>query len=193
MLNIAIYLRLVLVAVFLCSLMKVSAQIGAGLRFGGNLSQLDGDAFRSAKKVGLQAGLAFHYNFSKNLALQVEPSFNISRVRANESTAHEPAGIAKGTKSLSYFQLPVFAKLCITRGFSLMVGPEFSHLLNESRYRLNNNHPAFKDAMRIGYSVGLELGAIYFRYHEVKRVSNVYSDWHAALVQYQLGIKWDLF
>jgi len=172
---------------------ELSAQISAGLRFGGNLSHLDGHSFRSAKKIGLQAGLALQYSFTKNLALQAEPSFNITRVRANEQTQDLDFGIQKGTKSLHYFSVPLFFKLCITPKFALLAGPEWSKLLNESKYKLNNGSYAFQDRTRLGYSAGLELGSIYFRYREVKRVSHVHADVHAAVAQYQLGFKWDLF
>lgn len=172
---------------------RLSAQIGAGLRFGGNLSHLDGNSFRSAKKIGLQAGIALQYSFTRNLGAQIEPSFNISRVRSNEQTSMYDEGISKGTKSLHYVNVPLFFKLSITSKFALLAGPELSKLLNESKYRLNNGEEAFKDGTRVGYSLGLELGPLYFRYREVKRVSHVRSDWHAAIEQYQLGIKWDLF
>jgi len=172
---------------------ELSAQVSAGLRLGGNLSHLDGNSFRSAKKIGLQAGIALQYSLTKNLALQAEPSFNIARVRANEQTQTMDAGIEKGTKSLHYFHIPLFFKLCITPKFALLAGPEWSKLLNESKYQLNNGRNAFQHRTRLGYSVGLELGSIYFRYREVKRVTNVHADAHAAIAQYQLGFKWDLF
>lgn len=186
-------IRLIACVVMLFAANELSAQISADLRFGGNLSHLDGRSFRSAKKVGLQAGLALQYNFTKNVAVQAEPSFSIARVRANEQTQTMDAGIEKGTKSLHYFTMPLFFKLCITSKFALLAGPEWSKLLNESKYELNNGGNAFQHRTRLGYSVGLELGSIYFRYREIKRVSYVHADRHAAIAQYQLGFKWDLF
>ncbi|KGE13735.1 outer membrane beta-barrel protein [Sphingobacterium deserti] len=169
------------------------AQVGLGIRLGGNLSNANGDGFRSAKKIGFQAGAALRVDISKLFAVQAEPSFNIARIRANDQTAIYPEGIQKGTKSLHYFNLPVLLKLKITPGFALLGGVEFNSLINDDRYRLNNGAPAFRSGVRFGHSVGLELSRFYFRYRGMKRPSDVHGNWHADIEQYQLGMKFDFF
>ncbi|TDS10970.1 outer membrane beta-barrel protein [Sphingobacterium paludis] len=169
------------------------AQIGLGIRLGGNLSNANGDGFRSAQKIGFQAGAALRVDITKLLAVQAEPSFNITRIRANDRTAMYPEGIQKGTKSLHYFNLPVLLKLKITPSFALLGGVEFSSLINDDKYRLNNGAPAFRSDVRFGHSLGVELSRFYFRYRGLKRPSDVHGNWHADIEQYQLGMKFDLF
>lgn len=180
----------------LLCLMLVSegfSQVGVGIKLGGNLSGADALSFRSSKRLGFQIGTAASYHFRPNMAIQAEPTFNLTRVRTNSETVHETKGIDKGNKALHFFDLPVLFRLDVTLGFALLGGIEFNSLLNEGKYRLNNNEYAFKEGTRLGYTVGLELGKFYFRYRGFERSTNVYRSWTTTIQQYQVGVRWDIF
>lgn len=172
---------------------KVFSQIGAGIKFGGNLSHADGSAFRSANRVGFQVGGIVSYHFRPNMAIQVEPTYNMTRIRTNSETVDQVNGITKGNKALQFFDLPVLFKLDVTSNFALLGGLEFNKLLNEDKYLLNNGDEAFNKGSRLGYTFGLELGKFYFRYRNVERKTGVYQNWNTSISQYQIGVKWNLF
>ncbi|TYR37591.1 PorT family protein [Sphingobacterium phlebotomi] len=185
--------RLLLILLFLTIGNQSFSQIGLGVKLGGNLSGADALSFRSSKRLGFQVGAAVSYHFRPNMAIQVEPTFDVTRVRANSETVHETNGIDKGNKTLHFFDLPVLFRLDVTSGFALLGGIEFNSLLNEDKYRLNNNEYAFKEGTRLGYTVGLELGKFYFRYRGFERSTNVYRSWTTTIQQYQAGVRWDIF
>lgn len=169
------------------------SQVGMGVKLGGNLSGADAPSFRSSKRLGFQVGAVLSYHFRPNLGIQAEPTFNLTRVRTNSETVHETKGIDKGNKALHFFDLPVLFRLDVTPVFALLGGVEFNSLLNEDKYRLNNNDQAFKDGTRLGYTFGLELGKFYFRYRGFERSTHVHRSWTTAIQQYQVGIRWDIF
>lgn len=169
------------------------SQIGAGIKFGGNLSHADGLSFRSANRVGFQVGGIVSYHFKPIMAIQVEPTYNVTRIRTNSETVDQIDGIAKGNKALQFFDLPVLFKLDVTSGFALLGGLEFNKLLNEDKYLLNNGEMVFNKGSRLGYTFGLELGKFYFRYRNVERKTGIYRNWNTIISQYQIGLKWNLF
>ncbi|MBD1433424.1 outer membrane beta-barrel protein [Sphingobacterium sp. DN00404] len=183
---------LVLTLLFLTSLSEGFSQVGVGVKVGGNLSDADALSFRSSKRLGFQVGMAVSYHFRPNMAIQAEPTFNLTRIRANSETVHETKGIDKGNKALHFFDLPVLFRLDVTSGFALLGGVEFNSLLNADRYRLNNSDQAFKSGIRLGYTVGLELGKFYFRYRGFERSTEVHRSWTTAIQQYQVGVKWNI-
>ncbi|NGM65694.1 outer membrane beta-barrel protein [Sphingobacterium sp. SGR-19] len=169
------------------------SQVGLGIKLGGNLSGAEAPSFRSSKRLGFQVGAVVSYHFRPNMAIQTEPTFNLTRVRANSETVYETKGIGKGNKALRFFDLPVLYRLDITPRFALLGGVELNSLLNEDKYRLNNGDQAFKDGTRLGYTVGLELGKFYFRYRGFERSTNVHRSWTTAIQQYQVGLRWNIF
>ncbi|AIM39056.1 hypothetical protein KO02_21985 [Sphingobacterium sp. ML3W] len=172
---------------------KSFSQIGVGIKFGGNLSHADGLSFHSSNRVGFQAGGIISYHFRPNMAIQVEPTYNISRIRANSETVDYLNGIAKGNKALQFFDFLILFKLNVTSGFALLGGIEFNELLNEDKYHLNNGERAFNSGSQLGYTFGLELGKLYFRYRAVERKTVVYRNWNTLIEQYQIGVKWIVF
>jgi hypothetical protein len=169
------------------------SQIGGGIKLGGNLSHANGLSFRSTNRLGFQAGGILSYHFKPSMAIQVEPSLNLSRIRTNSETVAQINGISKGNQTLHFFDLPILFKLDITSGFSLLGGLEFNELLNEDKNKLNNGDRAFNKGSRLGYTFGLELGKFYFRYRAVERKTGVYRNWNSVIEQYQIGAKWILF
>lgn len=179
----------------LCLLIGNSAfsQVGVGVKLGGNLSGADAASFRSSKRLGFQVGAVVSYHFRSNMAIQTEPTFNLTRVRANSETVDETRGITKGNKALHFFDLPVLFRLDVTPRFALLGGVEFNSLLNEDKYRLNDGGQAFEAGIKLGYSVGLELGKFYFRYRGFDRSTNIHRSWTTAIQQYQVGVRWSIF
>ncbi|PUV24323.1 outer membrane beta-barrel protein [Sphingobacterium athyrii] len=177
----------------LLSIHKALAQFGMGIRAGGNLSSTDGSAFRSNKRVGFQIGGDLTYRFNKNIALQAEPVYNLIRIRNNDQTAQREHGIGAGTRKLAYMSVPLYLKLNFTRTIAIMGGLDFNFLLNDDRYKLNNGDNAFRSRPRTGYSLGAELGGVYFRYRKFNRTNNIIDNWTADIEQYQLGFKFELF
>ncbi|PRD53895.1 outer membrane beta-barrel protein [Sphingobacterium gobiense] len=190
MLNSLAIRQILLILLCLLTGNNVFSQVGFGVKLGGNLSGADALSFRSSKRLGVQAGVVMSYHFLPNMAIQVEPTFNLTRVRANSETVHETNGIDKGNKALHFFDLPVLFRLDVTPGFALLGGAEFNSLLNEDRYRLQNGELAFKGGTRLGYTVGLELGKFYFRYRGFERSTNVHRSWTTMIQQYQVGVRW---
>lgn len=183
------------ILVLLCSLLvsEAHAQFGLGVKLGGNLSHANAFTFRSTSRLGFQVGGVLSYHFQPNMAIQTEPTFNITRVRANSQTVDEVDGISKGNKSLQFFDLPVLFRFDVARRFALLGGLEFNSLLNEDRHLVNNGEEAFKGGTRVGYSLGFELGKFYFRYRTVERQARIHRSWSPKIQQYQIGVKWDLF
>lgn len=169
------------------------AQFGMGLRTGGNLSGTNGSAFRSGKRIGFQIGGDLRYHFNKNIALQAEPVYNLMRIRNNDQTAESEYGIGAGTRKLEYMSVPLYLKVNFTRTIAIMGGLDFNFLLNDDRYKLNNGENAFRSKPRTGYSLGAELGKVYFRYRKFNRTNDIIDNWTADIEQYQLGIKFELF
>lgn len=189
-------IRLTVIVVLLFLLIPVResfSQIGVGIKFGGNLSHADGLSFRSSNRVGFQAGGIISYHFKPSMAIQAEPTYNVSRIRTNSETVDYSNGISKGNKALQFFDLPILFKLDVTSGFALLGGIEFNELLNEDKYNLNNGERAFNRGSRLGYTFGLELGKLYFRYRAIERKTGVYRNWNTLIEQYQIGVKWIVF
>lgn len=186
-------LRIILVFVWtLFVLGSAKGQVNIGVLGGLNLSNSDGQSFRSSNRIGLQTGGFLTYHLTDYMALQGEPSFNIARLRSKGTGNDDLNGIQKGTKSLQYFNFPVLFKLKITPGFALLVGGEFNKLLNDEDYRLGNGGQAFKGGQRLGYSFGLELGKMYFRYRGLGKFTRVKENLNAQINQYQVGMRWSL-
>lgn len=169
------------------------AQVGLGVRAGGNLSSTNGTGFYSSKRIGYQLGGHVNYHFNKNLALQAEPAYNLVRIRNNETTAQREHGIGAGTRKLEYINVPLYLKISFTSTVAIMGGLDFNFLLNDDRYKLNNGANAFRSKTRTGYSLGAEIGGVYFRYRKFNRTNNIVDNWTADIEQYQLGYKFDLF
>jgi len=169
------------------------SQIGLAVKLGGNLSHANGLSFRSSNRLGFQVGGVLRYYFHSNMAIQAEPTFHLSRIRANSATLEKNNGIKKGNKALHSFGLPVLFKLNVTPSFALLGGVEFDKLLNTEEYLLNNGEQAFKGGYRTGYSFGAEMGKIYFRYRSIRQGTRIYNNWNADIQQYQFGVKWNIF
>lgn len=187
------FIYLFLTILFLTIGTKAFSQIGLGVRLGGNLSHADALSFRSSNRLGFQIGGVLSYHFRPNMAIQAEPAFNLTRIRANSETIQEADGIDKGNKRLHFFELPVLFRLDVTRNFALLGGVEFNKLLNAERHLLNNGAQAFKGGDRLGYSFGIELGKLYFRYRAFEQSTHIHRSWASDIQQYQVGVKWNFF
>lgn len=177
---------------YLLTTVAAQAQIGFGVQGGGNFSKGIGSEFRSSNRIGLQFGAFVSYELNRYFTLQVEPGYNISRIRTNETTQALPNGINRGTRSVDYFNLPLFAKLTITPGFALLAGIDFSKLLNEDRYLLNNGLPAFNTNLNTGYALGVEFGKLYFRYRRQNGFSRINDQSDSYIQQLQIGLRFRL-
>lgn len=167
-------------------------QMGFGLRLGGNISRASGNAF-GANRMGHQLGGDLIFGLNSKMDIQVEPSYNLTRIRVNDNTASLSGGLSKGTRSLKYLNTPVYLKVNFTRKFSILGGLDLNMLLNDDAYKLNDGKPAFNSRTRIGYALGIDLGALYFRYRQFKKNNKIVDNWDAHIDQYQLGFKVRLF
>jgi len=164
-----------------------------GLKGGANISSAHGDHYRDLQKVGLQGGLFVFYNFKPNLGIQVEPMYSSSRINVHRNYDYVDPMIGNGTKKLNYWSVPVLLKVDVLNFISLLAGPEFNSLNNDDRYTMYDGSPAFKSGMRVSYSLGFDLGKLYFKYRGgLKGFSNLPNDGHAKISQYQLGIRWQI-
>lgn len=167
-------------------------QMGFGLRVGGNISRANGNAF-GANRMGYQLGADLIFGLNSKMDIQFEPSYNLTRIRVNDNTASLSGGLSKGTRSLKYLNTPAYLKVNFTRKFSILGGLDLNMLLNDDTYKLNDGTPAFNSRTRIGYALGIDLGALYFRYRQFKKNNKIVDNWDAHIDQYQLGFKMRLF
>ncbi|MFD2742249.1 MULTISPECIES: outer membrane beta-barrel protein [Sphingobacterium] len=181
-----------LLVVYFVSILFAQAQIGIGVQGGGNLSKAIGSEFRSSNRIGLQFGAFLSYGLNPYFTLQLEPGYNISRIRTNETTQALPQGITKATRSVDYFNLPLLAKLTLTPQFALLAGIEFNKLLNEDRHLLNNNQPAFQTNLQTGYVLGIEFRKLYLRYRRHNGFSQINSPNDSYIQQLQIGLRFRL-
>ena len=70
-------------------------QMGFGLRVGGNISRASGNAF-GANRMGYQLGGDLIFGLNSKMDIQVEPSYNLTRIRVNDNTAPFPEVCLKG-------------------------------------------------------------------------------------------------
>ncbi len=188
--------QLSLVLLLLLGSIQVYAQrqgFHIGLKGGANISSADGDHYRSLHKVGLQGGVFLFYNFKPNLGIQVEPMYSSARINVHRNYDREDPMIGNGTKKLTYFSVPILFKVDLGNFMSLLAGPEFNTLKNDDRYTLNDGRQAFKSSTQLSYSLGIDMGMLYFKYRGgLKGFSNLPNDGHARIGQYQLGIRWKI-
>ena len=110
----------IFVILFLLNLqLNAYAQFGFGLRGGGNLSGTNSSLFGSSKRIGYQFGFDLMYSFHKNLAISIEPVYNLTKFKVDDRTSSTNQGVPWGTHSLRYINVPVYLKLSITRGLSI--------------------------------------------------------------------------
>ncbi|MCL7987488.1 PorT family protein [Sphingobacterium sp. lm-10] len=171
---------------------SAQAQVQLGVHGGGNFSKAIGDEFRSSNRIGFQFGAFITYELGRYFALQLEPGYNVSRLRTNETTHSLPNGVSKATRSVDYFNLPLLAKLTITPQFALLAGIEFSKLLNEEKHRLHNGLPAFRTELTSGYALGIEWSKLYFRYRRQHRISRINEPSDTFIQQLQIGLRFRL-
>lgn len=169
------------------------AQLGLGIRVGGNLTGTDGSAFQSRKRIGFQAGADLTFKFHEKIAIQAEPTYHLLRVASHTYAPDNPQGISAGRRSLRYINVPLLLKLHLTNGFALLGGPDLNQLLNVDVHRLNNEAEAFTKRPNVGYMLGIDLGNLYFRYRNMRRYNTVIDNGDAQINQFQLGFKWSIF
>ncbi|MFD2966338.1 outer membrane beta-barrel protein [Sphingobacterium bambusae] len=168
------------------------AQLGFGIRLGGNLTGTDGSAFQARKRIGFQAGADLSFKFHDKIAIQAEPTYHLLRVSNHDYSPNEAHGISGGRRALRYINVPLLLKLNLTSGLALLAGPDLNHLINVDVHRLNNGAQAFVRRPNVGYMLGIDLGNVYFRYRNMRRYNNIIENGHAQLNQFQLGLKWSI-
>lgn len=168
------------------------AQLGFGIRLGGNLTGTEGSAFQSRKRIGFQAGADLAFKFHEKIAIQAEPTYHLLRLANHAHAANHPQGISGGKRVLRYINVPVLLKLNLTKGLALLAGPDLNHLLNADVHRLNNGQQAFKKRPNVGYMLGVDLGNLYFRYRNMRQYNTIIDNADAQIKQFQLGFKWTI-
>lgn len=183
-----------LLAFSLLTIHLTAQDLHFGAKGGLNLNKSSGYNFDDKNSYGYNFGGFISYNFTRNIGVQFEALYGRTTLRTNSAGEHESTGISAGKKHLNYLSFPVLAKVNIGDLLSVVAGPQFNSLQNNSKYKLNNERPAFDSKLNLSYVAGVDIGIIYFRYIWGNRSfhNNAFNS-DLSNNQYQLGIKLQVF
>lgn len=91
---------------------------GFGIRLGANVSRFGGDINSPSALFGPHAGIYYSIGISENFALQPELIYSIQGSQFSAAT-----GTSSISDRLDYINLPIMAKIYLTEGFNIQVGP----------------------------------------------------------------------
>jgi opacity protein-like surface antigen len=97
-----------------------------GLKAGVNFATLSGDDVENAEsRTGFHAGGLVEIPFTDRFSVQPEILYSQQGAKADNS-------FGEGTWKLDYIQIPVMAKIYLTDGFNLQVGPQVGFRMSEN-------------------------------------------------------------
>jgi len=116
-----------------------------GVKGGTNLAKIDGRSFDQGFKWGFSAGGFAEINFTSNLGIQPEVLFSQTKTRtADDFNTVYDQGIYSRNVSLNYLSIPVLLSIRPVPLLSILVGPQYSILMNTSDNILSTGKQAFK-------------------------------------------------
>ncbi|MCX2681478.1 porin family protein [Galbibacter sp. EGI 63066] len=121
--------KLLLVAVATIGFVFVSQaqEVKFGVKAGINIANLTGADEDIDARTSLHIGGVVEFPFSEKFALQPELLFSSQGAKVSES---EEGNSYERKLKLNYLNIPVMAKLYLTKGFSLEAGPQAGFLLS---------------------------------------------------------------
>lgn len=184
------------VIIFYCSAITGNAQgFRFGAKAGANLGQISGQSFNSGFNLGYHLGGFIELDLSKTLGIQPEVFFSQTNTHlANNSS--QVLNVSTGDSiSLNYLSIPVLLRISAGKALTIVVGPQYSILLNNNSTLLQNGQDAFKNgdfSMIAGLQFNLGIVRIYGRYVAgMSDISQVQSSdsWKNQQLQLGVGLK----
>lgn len=112
---------------------KITNIFSAGVLFGANLSQMDGDFFTGFDKMGLSGGIKAYTHLSYNFNLNIELLYTQKGSKIPHGTIVTAKSKNDRTIGLNYVEMPILAQLKLQpRKYNsyLEFGPSFSRLVS---------------------------------------------------------------
>ncbi|HEX3024602.1 MAG TPA: porin family protein [Chitinophagaceae bacterium] len=164
-----------------------------GIKGGTNLTKLSGESFNNGYMAGYQLGGFMELDFSKEIGIEPEVLFN--EYAGRTSTTLGSVFTNNQDVKLNYLSIPVLLRLNVDKMLTIVVGPQYSILVNPHETTLQNGQDAFKSgdfAAVGGLQINLSALRIYGRYviglNNINDVGNQYN-WKSQQIQLGIGIK----
>ncbi|MCW4467442.1 PorT family protein [Flavobacterium sp. MFBS3-15] len=110
-----------------------------GIKAGLNIATITGDVNDASPRLGVHFGVTAEFKLSDRFSIQPELLYSMQGVK--ETVSEEYLGsiiTGEGTTKMDYINLPVMAKIYLSDGFSLEVGPQIGVLVSgKISYDLN--------------------------------------------------------
>jgi hypothetical protein len=105
-----------------------------GLTVGTNLYKVTGRSFDEKTKAGFTAGAYGEYFFNRLMGIQSELLWSQLRTRTNDqfSQIYPGVGVSDADVYLNYISLPVMFSFKPTPELSILLGPQYSYLVNQT-------------------------------------------------------------
>jgi hypothetical protein len=133
-----------------------------GIKGGTNIYKIDGRSFDEQFKYGYSLGGFAEINFSKHFGIQPEVMWNQANARTADNIGTVVDGATTQNITLNYLSIPLLLNIRPTKVLSILVGPQYGILINESDNLFNNGKNAFKkgDFSMVG---GVQLNLTWFK------------------------------
>ena len=120
-----------------------------GVVAGTNMYKVTGRSFTEKFKPGFSAGVYGEYTINRLMAIQPELLWNqvITRTDQDFSQIYPGVGVADADVYLNYISLPVMFAFKPTPELSILLGPQYSYLVNQTSGLLTGSYNG-KDAFK---------------------------------------------
>jgi hypothetical protein len=124
-----------------------------GVTAGANLYKITGRSFDEKTKAGWSAGAYGEYTISRMLGVQAELMWSQLRGKTNDNFNQiygQYGGVSNAEIYLNYISLPLMVAFKPTPELSILIGPQYSYLINQTSGLLQAPGYQNKDAFKKG-------------------------------------------
>jgi len=176
-----------------------------GLKGGLNVASLRGDVDEPSPRLGVHFGVTAEIRVSERFSIQPELMYSMQGIKEEGSLMIDGNFVeGEATTKLDYIILPIMAKIYMTEGFTLEVGPQIG-LLNSARvkYDIRSSTDTFSGSTDISnqmksldFAVNAGLGyklpsGLFFQGRYTLGLTNAYDGDEAEIkngvVQFSIG------
>ncbi|MGQ2985110.1 porin family protein [Flavobacterium sp.] len=176
-----------------------------GLKGGLNVASLRGDVDEPSPRLGVHFGVTAEIRVSERFSIQPELMYSMQGIKEEGSLMIDGNFVeGEATTKLDYIILPIMAKIYMTEGFTLEVGPQLG-LLNSARvkYDIRSSNDTFSGSTDISnqmksldFAVNAGLGyklpsGLFFQGRYTLGLTNAYDGDEAEIkngvVQFSIG------
>jgi hypothetical protein len=190
------------VALFLMLLTLTTANADAqqslqlGLKAGTNLFKIGGRSFDGKIKPAFSGGAYGELNFTSRWALQPELLFNQTIAKTSDQFNSIYGGVSFQQVTLNYISLPVLVVFKPVPELSILLGPQYGYLINQTTNLLQNPLDRGKDAFKkndisLVFGGQLNLGRVKFGARYSAGLNNISfrttDTWRQYGLQFYLG------